>query len=144
MQAVLCFGAVRCFNDYLCWSVFYTRTQEHQSCGNIRYCQPNRSKGQPLLLSGNIGRSAKSMCPNVSETHFETVCSVRIWNESAVCLTQDVKRKGVESPLLQWIGDSAIACTPDVPRSRAKKKSSRCVVHLNGRTVTDGSCGFVP
>ncbi|XP_020494708.1 uncharacterized protein [Labrus bergylta] len=38
---------------------------------------------------------------------------------------KDVKRKGSDSPLLQWIGDSAVPCTPDVPRPRMRKRSSR-------------------
>ncbi|XP_035519948.1 ewing's tumor-associated antigen 1 [Morone saxatilis] len=38
---------------------------------------------------------------------------------------KEVKRKGTESPLLQWIGDSAVPCTPYVPKPRARKKSSR-------------------
>ncbi|XP_059179851.1 ewing's tumor-associated antigen 1 isoform X2 [Centropristis striata] len=38
---------------------------------------------------------------------------------------KDVKLKRTESPLLQWIGDSAVPCTPDVPKPRFKKRSSR-------------------
>ncbi|XP_034538045.1 ewing's tumor-associated antigen 1 homolog [Notolabrus celidotus] len=38
---------------------------------------------------------------------------------------KDVKRKGTDSPLLQWIGDSAVPCTPDVPKPRMRKRSSR-------------------
>ncbi|XP_041644839.1 ewing's tumor-associated antigen 1-like [Cheilinus undulatus] len=38
---------------------------------------------------------------------------------------KDVKQKRIESPLLQWIGDSAIPCTPDVPKPRMRKRSSR-------------------
>ncbi|XP_076598405.1 uncharacterized protein etaa1b [Chaetodon auriga] len=38
---------------------------------------------------------------------------------------KDVKRKESESPLLQWIGDSAVSCTPDIPKSRVRKRSSR-------------------
>ncbi|XP_034407490.1 uncharacterized protein si:dkey-78p8.1 [Cyclopterus lumpus] len=36
---------------------------------------------------------------------------------------KDVKRKA--SPLLQWIGDSAVPCTQGVPKPRVRKRSSR-------------------
>ncbi|XP_070697513.1 ewing's tumor-associated antigen 1 [Pempheris klunzingeri] len=38
---------------------------------------------------------------------------------------KDVKRNGTDSPLLQWIGDTAIPCTQHVPKPRLRKKSSR-------------------
>ncbi|XP_026165259.1 ewing's tumor-associated antigen 1 [Mastacembelus armatus] len=38
---------------------------------------------------------------------------------------KDVKPPGTESPLLQWIGDSAVLCTPEFSKPRVRKKSSR-------------------
>ncbi|XP_068597750.1 ewing's tumor-associated antigen 1 [Brachionichthys hirsutus] len=38
---------------------------------------------------------------------------------------KDMKQRGAESPLLQWIGDNAVPSTPDVPRPRVQRKSSR-------------------
>ncbi|KAF0027696.1 hypothetical protein F2P81_020437 [Scophthalmus maximus] len=38
---------------------------------------------------------------------------------------KDVKPKGTDSPLLQWIGDSAVPCTPGFPAQRVRKRSSR-------------------
>ncbi|XP_033991797.1 uncharacterized protein LOC117487233 isoform X1 [Trematomus bernacchii] len=38
---------------------------------------------------------------------------------------KDVKRNENDSPLLQWIGDSAFHCTPEMPKPRVRKRSSR-------------------
>lgn len=37
----------------------------------------------------------------------------------------DVKTLRPDSTLLQWIGDSAVPCTPDVPKQRTRTRSSR-------------------
>ncbi|XP_064819608.1 ewing's tumor-associated antigen 1-like [Oncorhynchus masou masou] len=38
---------------------------------------------------------------------------------------KDAQHVSVDSPLLQWIGDSAVPCTPEVRPPKARKKSTR-------------------
>lgn len=39
-----------------------------------------------------------------------------------------MKQKGTESALLQWMGDSDVSCTPDIPKVRVRNKSTRSVL----------------
>lgn len=39
-----------------------------------------------------------------------------------------MKQKGTESALLQWMGDSDVSCTPDIPKVRVRKRPTRSVL----------------
>uniref|UniRef100_A0A3B5LIG3 ETAA1 activator of ATR kinase n=1 Tax=Xiphophorus couchianus TaxID=32473 RepID=A0A3B5LIG3_9TELE len=43
---------------------------------------------------------------------------------------KNIKPKVTESLLLHWMDDGAIPCTPDVPKQRVRKRSSRCEIPI--------------